>query len=171
MAKIPLSKSVDTSKYRKVELPGVKLVSTDEQTEYTFLMYENGTVNELYYGKKSKKKIKKEKAKKIKKGVCCYCNKEMEGDDYTNDHLIALNVGGKNSQANKKPCCKKCNSEKGNLSPYQYLVFVKKHQKGNLRKIFNIEQIISYCEVSGPSLFKDDVSYNSYLALFPPNTP
>lgn len=50
-------------------------------------------------------------------GLCVYCADSAE----TMDHVIPLSRGGKHESENLVPACKKCNFEKHNKTPSQWL--------------------------------------------------
>lgn len=105
---------------------GLKLIgySSDDQA-----YYRHGgekTKRQRYY---SKRKIKQSDLlkKNIKPGkfTCCYCGIPLDRSNYTRDHLIPVNRGGKTTHDNIKPCCYDCNQEKGNMMPSTYIEFVR----------------------------------------------
>ncbi|WP_341836837.1 HNH endonuclease [Chitinophaga pollutisoli] len=56
------------------------------------------------------------------KDFCCYCGKLIDiPKERTVEHLIPVSRGGNNHHYNKRTCCKKCNSLRGNHS---LLVFI-----------------------------------------------
>ncbi len=44
---------------------------------------------------------------------CYYCGKKLTRADFTVDHVIPYAKGGQTTLANARPCCRRCNSEKG----------------------------------------------------------
>lgn len=52
---------------------------------------------------------------------CFYCPEPAT----TKDHIVPLSRGGKNTLSNKVPCCKLCNSTKGNIPQEDYIKFMK----------------------------------------------
>lgn len=52
--------------------------------------------------------------------VCPYCLQTLPLEISTRDHLIPRSRGGKTEPANIILCCKKCNNEKGALTPDEY---------------------------------------------------
>ena len=66
--------------------------------------------------------------RKIHKGVCHYCNKEVGRDGLTMDHIVPISRGGLSTKGNVVAACKKCNNAKKHLLPMewaQYLTNVK----------------------------------------------
>ncbi len=52
--------------------------------------------------------------------VCCYCHRPLSSSNCTLDHAFPRGLGGISIPENLKPCCKKCNNEKGDLTLKQY---------------------------------------------------
>lgn len=54
-------------------------------------------------------------------GLCCYCETPLnKGINYTKEHIVPINRGGKGGK-NIKPCCYSCNQEKGGLMLHSYI--------------------------------------------------
>ena len=47
-------------------------------------------------------------------GVCHYCEQRFKPSDLTMDHVIPIARGGESTKKNCVPCCKACNTAKGN---------------------------------------------------------
>lgn len=70
---------------------------------------------------------------------CCYCGKlivktniynrltSINNDEFTIEHLVPKSKGGNNSLKNKRPCCKRCNSWRGNKELLEFKNDVKFH--------------------------------------------
>ena len=61
------------------------------------------------------------------RGKCFYCEKEFSGihdPGFTIEHLIPISKGGQDEFSNVFPCCKKCNSSRGNLPLYEWLLLL-----------------------------------------------
>lgn len=77
--------------------------------------------------KKHKAVINVSKRLPLKKNVidgaytCCYCNIELTKENYTREHIIPKDRGGKDSASNLLPCCFECNNEKDNLMLHSYI--------------------------------------------------
>lgn len=56
---------------------------------------------------------------------CYWCEKPMERDDRTIDHLIPLSRGGPHAALNLAPCCSACNKRKHNKTPDEYREYLK----------------------------------------------
>lgn len=52
---------------------------------------------------------------------CCYCEISLTKKNFTREHLLPRDRGGKNYKENIRPCCSKCNNEKGNLMLHTYI--------------------------------------------------
>jgi 5-methylcytosine-specific restriction endonuclease McrA len=60
-------------------------------------------------------------------GICIYCRKEISDnwrdDNYISiDHFIPKALGGGDEFTNLAPCCRQCNSKKGDMHPAQYMI-------------------------------------------------
>lgn len=53
---------------------------------------------------------------------CMYCGRAMGKIQLTVDHFIPLEQGGENCEGNYISACRKCNKDKGNMSPSDYCV-------------------------------------------------
>ena len=56
----------------------------------------------------------------LKGDVCYYCHKPLNSGTRTLDHAFPRGVGGISITNNLKPCCYKCNIDKGDLLAEQY---------------------------------------------------
>lgn len=56
-----------------------------------------------------------------KNARCIYCEKKLNYENATTDHIIPISEGGNNSQVNLMVCCFSCNNERGNLEFTEYL--------------------------------------------------
>jgi 5-methylcytosine-specific restriction protein A len=63
--------------------------------------------------------------RKIHKGVCHYCNKEVGRDGLTMDHIVPLSRGGKSTKGNIVAACKECNSKKKYLLPIEWEEYIR----------------------------------------------
>jgi len=57
---------------------------------------------------------------KVQKGICYYCNSEVERDQLTMDHVVPLSRGGKSRKGNIVAACKQCNNKKRFLLPLEW---------------------------------------------------
>jgi 5-methylcytosine-specific restriction endonuclease McrA len=68
--------------------------------------------------------------RKIKKGTCYYCEREVGRLALTMDHIVPLSRGGRSNKGNLVPACKECNNKKKSLLPVEwedYLQSLKDH--------------------------------------------
>mgnify|MGYP000073416015 CR=1 FL=1 len=75
-------------------------------------------------------KQEKEKAKNLRKSrwwqtlvtkaQCYYCQKPMQKEEVTMDHIVPLAQGGKSTRGNLVPACKPCNTEKKDKTAYEF---------------------------------------------------
>lgn len=63
------------------------------------------------------KKALKNWAYKKYRGRCAYCQRKLEKDEATLDHIVAVSLGGSNSRSNLALACLECNRTKGNTTP------------------------------------------------------
>lgn len=81
-------------------------------------------------------RLKKERAKARKirnsqwwkrkraNGICHYCGLKFLPAELTMDHLIPLVRGGRSEKFNLVPCCKNCNSQKQQMLPWEWDVYL-----------------------------------------------
>jgi 5-methylcytosine-specific restriction endonuclease McrA len=90
-----------------------------------------------YNGKKVKRRTSgfaKEFIEQNKEARCIYCEKELNNDNATADHIVPISDGGNNSQVNLIVCCKDCNGERGNLD-FKYYLSNKNKKYKNIKHI------------------------------------
>ena len=58
--------------------------------------------------------------RKIQKGECYYCHRNVGREQLTMDHVVPLSRGGKSKKGNIVPACKECNNKKKNLLPIEW---------------------------------------------------
>lgn len=58
--------------------------------------------------------------KKIQRGLCYYCHREVGREQLTMDHMVPLSRGGKSKKGNIVPACKECNNKKKYLLPIEW---------------------------------------------------
>jgi 5-methylcytosine-specific restriction endonuclease McrA len=63
--------------------------------------------------------------KKVQRGVCHYCHREVGRKNLTMDHVLPLSRGGKSRKGNIVPACKQCNSKKKYLVPVEWEEYLK----------------------------------------------
>jgi|APCry1669189733_1035249.scaffolds.fasta_scaffold09821_3 hypothetical protein len=52
---------------------------------------------------------------------CIYCEKKLNLENATTDHIVPISKCGTNVKVNLIACCKKCNSEKSDSDFFEYL--------------------------------------------------
>src|SRR5688572_19952990 len=93
---------------------------------------------------------------------CCYCGEQILFlSQLTIEHIVAKSKGGNNTPLNKTPCCKSCNSQKGNKYLDVWLKELVKKSKRTTNKsvlykleamIENVKYWIDYVEGHGDKL-------------------
>lgn len=58
----------------------------------------------------------------LRRGVCHYCGGTFSRDELTLDHIVPVARGGRSTRGNLVVCCRKCNQEKGLLTPAERLL-------------------------------------------------
>ena len=58
--------------------------------------------------------------------VCAYCGQGNNGRPLEPDHVLPLNLGGHDGITNILPCCRPCNSTKGDRTPRQWMTYCKR---------------------------------------------
>jgi len=58
--------------------------------------------------------------RKIQKGECYYCHRNVGRENLTMDHVLPLSRGGKSRKGNIVPACKECNNNKKYLLPIEW---------------------------------------------------
>jgi 5-methylcytosine-specific restriction protein A len=67
--------------------------------------------------------------RKIDKGVCYYCRREVGREQLTMDHVVPLSRGGKSKKGNIVPACKECNNKKRYFLPLEWEEYLKGLEK------------------------------------------
>lgn len=71
---------------------------------------------------------------------CYYCNTLLTSSNKTIDHKIPLVRGGSNTAENKVPCCKRCNKQKSDYTPEEFMFYKqvrKQYAKVLTKRSFN----------------------------------
>lgn len=63
--------------------------------------------------------------RRLAKGKCYYCRRQMSPRSLTMDHIVPIARGGRTTKGNVVPCCKTCNSAKKNLLPMEWDQYLK----------------------------------------------
>ena len=58
----------------------------------------------------------------LRQGICHYCRRKFPVSELTLDHLVPVTRGGRSTRGNLVVCCRKCNQEKGMLTPAEQLL-------------------------------------------------
>ena len=77
----------------------------------------------------------KENIEGIKNPKCIYCEKKLNNNNATSDHIIPISDGGNNCQVNLVVVCIECNSERGSMKFIDYLK-LKNEKYGSVKEIF-----------------------------------
>jgi 5-methylcytosine-specific restriction endonuclease McrA len=105
-------------------------------------------------GKKRRYIPKRSELNHCQKQYCCYCKKHLDETNYTIEHLLAIDRGGKNGKYNLRPCCSICNKEKSNLLLEEWLAILQDRRfaltedeyKINRRKIARVTKYINHAD-------------------------
>jgi len=68
--------------------------------------------------------------RKIEKGICHYCHRNVGRAFLTMDHVVPLSRGGKSSKGNIVPSCKECNNKKKYLLPIEWEEYLQTLSEG-----------------------------------------
>ena len=58
----------------------------------------------------------------LRRGICHYCGNQFPRGELTLDHIVPVARGGRSTRGNLVVCCRKCNQEKGMLTPVERLL-------------------------------------------------
>jgi len=58
--------------------------------------------------------------RKTREGICYYCNRKVDRNELTMDHVVPISRGGKSKKGNIVPACKDCNNKKKQLLPVEW---------------------------------------------------
>jgi 5-methylcytosine-specific restriction enzyme A len=58
--------------------------------------------------------------RKVHKGVCYYCQRQVGRAHLTMDHVVPISRGGRSNKGNIVPACKECNTKKKYLVPVEW---------------------------------------------------
>ena len=82
----------------------------------------------------AEQKKQRQKAKELKKSrwwanltqscACYYCQKPLDANTVTMDHIVPISRGGKSQRSNLVPACHACNHQKRSLTPVEWLDFI-----------------------------------------------
>ncbi len=89
-----------------------------------------------YYSFTDEATLKKERARarqlrasqwwkrKRSSGICHYCQDAFPPKELTMDHVIPIARGGRSEKFNLVPCCKDCNTQKKQMLPAEWDVYM-----------------------------------------------
>ncbi len=60
--------------------------------------------------------------RRIQKGICAYCGREVGSKALTLDHVVPVARGGKSAKGNVVAACKECNNKKKLMTPAEQLL-------------------------------------------------
>ena len=63
--------------------------------------------------------------RRIAKGLCYYCGRNIPAKELTMDHIVPLARGGKRTKGNLVTACKECNNNKKSLLPMEWDEYIK----------------------------------------------
>jgi 5-methylcytosine-specific restriction endonuclease McrA len=58
--------------------------------------------------------------RRLAKGQCYYCGRQIPVAELTMDHVVPVARGGKSTRGNVVPACKSCNTKKKQLLPMEW---------------------------------------------------
>ena len=58
--------------------------------------------------------------RRLAKGVCHYCEKQITPKELTMDHVVPISRGGKSTKGNVVTACRDCNTLKKQLLPMEW---------------------------------------------------
>lgn len=58
--------------------------------------------------------------RRLAKGICHYCNRNIPPDGLTMDHIVPIARGGRSTKGNLVTACKPCNNKKKQLLPMEW---------------------------------------------------
>ena len=67
--------------------------------------------------------------RRLAKGVCHYCGKQMPPKNLTMDHIVPISRGGKSTKGNVVTACKECNAKKKQLLPMEWETYLSQMDK------------------------------------------
>jgi 5-methylcytosine-specific restriction endonuclease McrA len=62
--------------------------------------------------------------RRIARGLCHYCGRQVGAAALTADHVVPLIRGGRSIRANMVPACKDCNSKKQSLLAWEWEAYL-----------------------------------------------
>ena len=65
--------------------------------------------------------------RRVQRGVCAYCGKNVPPRDLTMDHVVPVSRGGRSARGNVVAACKECNNRKKLMTPAEQLLMKPLH--------------------------------------------
>lgn len=62
--------------------------------------------------------------RRLARGICHYCGREIAPRQLTMDHIVPISRGGRSTKGNVVPACKGCNNKKKQLLPMEWEVYI-----------------------------------------------
>lgn len=62
--------------------------------------------------------------RRLAKGICHYCGKQVSPKSLTMDHIVPISRGGKSTKGNVVTACRKCNALKKQLLPMEWEQYI-----------------------------------------------
>jgi 5-methylcytosine-specific restriction endonuclease McrA len=63
--------------------------------------------------------------RRISRGICYYCRRQVGHGALTMDHIVPLGRGGTSIRGNVVPACKECNTRKQSLLPIEWQQYLR----------------------------------------------
>ncbi len=60
--------------------------------------------------------------RRLQRGVCAYCGRQVPPKELTMDHVVPVARGGRSQKGNVVPACKDCNNKKKLMTPAEQLL-------------------------------------------------
>ncbi len=67
--------------------------------------------------------------RRLAKGKCHYCGKQIPAKALTMDHVVPISRGGRSTKTNVVPACKACNVKKKQLLPMEWDAYLEDCQR------------------------------------------
>jgi 5-methylcytosine-specific restriction protein A len=69
--------------------------------------------------------------RRVQRGVCAYCGRQVGAKGLTMDHVVPVARGGRSARGNVVAACKECNNRKQLLTPAEQLLMKPVVEPGN----------------------------------------
>ena len=73
--------------------------------------------------------------RRLAKGVCHYCGRNVAPKDLTMDHIVPVSRGGRSTKGNVVACCKECNTAKKQLLPMEWEDYLRRVRAATPRDV------------------------------------